>query len=129
MGPVLRAIFDTNLLIADDVRPVTEEIGISAISLSELHYGVLVAEPGQRALRLRRLAAIESRFSPLPVDSAVARNYGLLAHTVQSSGRNPRARSSDLLIAATALTHEAILYTRNIGDFLGLESLVDVRPL
>ena len=75
----MRAIFDTNLLIADDVPRVTEEIGISAISLSELHYGVPVAEPSQRALRLRRLAAIEGHFSALPVDAAVARNYGVLA--------------------------------------------------
>lgn len=125
----MRAIFNTNLLIADDVPSVTEEIGISTVSLSELHYGVLVAEPSQRALRLRRLALIESHFSALPVDAAVARNYGLLAHAVKISGRNPRARSFDLLIAATALAHDALLYTRNISNFLGLETLVDVRPL
>ncbi len=125
----MRAIFDTNLLIADDVPSVNEDIGISAISLSELHFGVLVATPRQRALRLRRLAAIESHFVALPVDAAVARNYGLIASAVRESGRNPRARGFDLLIAATALTHNALLYTRNINDFLGLEKLVDVRPL
>ncbi len=125
----MRAIFDTNLLIANDVPSVDEEIGISAISLSELHYGVLIAEPAQRALRLRRLAAIENRFSALPVDTAVARNYGLLAQAVKLSGTNPRVRSFDLLIAATALAHDAVLYTRNISDFLGLGLLLDVRPL
>ncbi|MDQ6752821.1 MAG: PIN domain-containing protein [Actinomycetota bacterium] len=125
----MRAIFDTNLLIANDVPSVDEEIGISAISLSELHYGVLIAEPAQRALRLRRLAAIENRFSALPVDTAVARNYGLLAQAVKLSGTNPRVRSFDLLIAATALAHDAVLYTRNISDFLGLGLLRDVRPL
>ncbi len=125
----MRAIFDTDLLIANDVPAVPEEIGISVVSLAELHYGVLVADAGQRGLRLRRLAALESRFSALPVDSAVARNYGLVSSLVAEAGRQTRARSFDLLIAATALTHEAVLYTRNIKDFGGLETLIDVRPL
>jgi hypothetical protein len=129
LGNVVKAIFDTNLLIATDVPAVNAEIGISAISLSELHYGVLVADATQRALRLRRLAAIENRFSALPVDAAVARNYGLLAHEVRLSGRNPRPRSFDLLIAATALAHGAVLFTRNVADFAGLEQLLDVRSL
>ncbi|MBG6180476.1 PIN domain-containing protein [Arthrobacter sp. CAN_A1] len=125
----MKAIFDTNLLIANVVPAVPEEIGISTISHAELHYGVLVANEAQRALRLRRLAAIESRFSALPVDSEVARNYGLISHLFAESGRKPQARSFDLLIAATAMTHEAILYTRNIRDFIGLASVLDVRAL
>jgi toxin FitB len=32
----------------------------------------------------------------------------------------------DLLIAATAHAHSARLYTRNAGDFDGLDDLVDV---
>ncbi|MFJ6280048.1 PIN domain-containing protein [Arthrobacter subterraneus] len=125
----MRAIFDTNLLIANDVPAVPEEIGISVVSLAELHYGVLAASATQRPLRLRRLASIESRFAALPVDSVVARNYGLLADAITTAGRKPRARNFDLLIAATAMAHNAILYTRNTKDFGGLDSLVDVRPL
>jgi len=33
----------------------------------------------------------------------------------------------DLLIAATAHAHDAVLYTRNPDDFAGLEGLIDVR--
>jgi predicted nucleic acid-binding protein len=32
----------------------------------------------------------------------------------------------DLLIAATAHAHSALLYTRNLTDFQGLEGLVEV---
>jgi predicted nucleic acid-binding protein len=32
----------------------------------------------------------------------------------------------DLLIAATAHAHGATLYTRNAGDLVGLESLLEV---
>jgi len=34
-----------------------------------------------------------------------------------------------LLIAATAPAHGARLYTRNIGDFAGLEELVEIRAI
>lgn len=33
----------------------------------------------------------------------------------------------DLLVAATAHAHDAVLYTRNPADFAGLEGLIDVR--
>jgi predicted nucleic acid-binding protein len=34
----------------------------------------------------------------------------------------------DLLIAATAHVHGAVLYTRNADDFRGLESFIAVVP-
>lgn len=130
MAGVARGLLDTNLLIADDVPGVEGELAISVVSLAELHFGVLVAqEPLQRALRLQRLAAVESRFVPLPVDELVARHYGRLAAHVRSSGRNPRARAFDLLIAATAIAHDAAVYTRNEADFADVAALVEVRGL
>lgn len=125
-----RAILDTNLLIADQIPRVDDELAISVVSLAELHHGALVvAEADERALRLGRLAAVEHCFTPLPVDEAVARNYGRVASTVRAGARNPLARGFDLMIAATALAHSARLYTRNVDDFAGLEDLVDVRRL
>jgi predicted nucleic acid-binding protein len=43
-----------------------------------------------------------------------------------AAGRQPRARTMDLLIAATAHAHDARLYTRNADDFVGLDGLVDI---
>jgi predicted nucleic acid-binding protein len=79
-----------------------------------------------RSERLRRLLVVERKFDALPVDSAVAASYGQIAAAVVDSGRQPRARSMDLLIAATAHAHSARLYTRNAVDFGGLGQLVDV---
>jgi len=42
------------------------------------------------------------------------------------TGRQPRARVMDLLIAATAHAHRARLYTRNAADLRGLDPLVDI---
>jgi toxin FitB len=44
-------------------------------------------------------------------------------------GRQPRARVMDLLIAATAHAHEAVLYTRNAQDLGGLQGLVEIAVI
>jgi toxin FitB len=122
-----RAVLDTSVLLSDDVAPLPGELAISAASLAELHFGVLVTrDEGVRADRLRRLGLIESQFEALPVDASVARAYGHLAAAIVAAGRQPRARVMDLLIAATAAAHLATLYTRNPDDLRGLEDLLPV---
>ena len=123
----MRGILDTSVVIATDVGPLEGELAISAATLAELHFGVLVArERAVRAERLRRLSFLQRRFDALPVDEAVAAIYGQLAAAVVDAGRRPRARVMDLLIAATAHAHSARLYTRNLDDFVGLDGLVEV---
>jgi len=122
-----RGILDTSVIIAGDMTPIPGVLAISAISLAELQFGVLVAKtPGARAERLRRLSILQKNFDALPVDEAVAVSYGRLAAAVVDAGRQPRRRVMDLLIAATAHAHDARLYTRNIDDFAGLEDLIDI---
>jgi predicted nucleic acid-binding protein len=126
-GPAERAILDTSVVIADGVVPIPGTLAISAITLAELNYGVLVAKTTEvRAERLRRLSLLQQRFDALPVDEAVSVSYGRLAAAVVDAGRQPRRRVMDLLIAATAHAHDARLYTRNAADFAGLEDLVEV---
>ena len=130
MDNALRAILDTSVVIATDVDPLEGELAISAITLAELHFGVLVAKQQKvRSERLRRLLVVQRKFDALPVDDAVAASYGQLAAAVVDAGRQPRARSMDLLIAATAHAHSAQLYTRHADDFDGIGDLVDVVPV
>jgi predicted nucleic acid-binding protein len=122
-----RAVLDTSVLLADDVPHLPHELAVSAASFAELHFGVMVTEdPAVRSARLQRLGLLESRFRPLPIDEAVAREYGRLAAALVFTGRQPRSRVIDLLIAATAVAHGAALYTRNPDDLKGLERLVDI---
>lgn len=124
----MRTVLDTSVLIGDSLDRVAGEVAISAISLAELHFGVLVASTSeQRALRLQRLVAVERRFEPLAVDANVARSYGRLAAAVRESGRRPPARALDLMIAATAHAHGARLMTRNAEDLRGIEELVEIH--
>ncbi len=120
-------MLDTGVVIATDVPPLEGELAVSAATVAELHLGVLVArEAGVRAERLRRLTALQRLFDALPIDDAVAASYGRIAAAVVAAGRQPRARTVDLLIAATAHAHSARLCTRNGDDFAGLDGLVEV---
>jgi len=127
---VSRGILDTSILIATDVTPIPGELAISVASLAELQFGVLVAKTAEaRALRLARLSAIQRRFDPLPIDEAIADSYARLAARVVETGRQPRARVMDLLIAATAHAHDAAIYTRNADDLAGLEDLITIHTI
>lgn len=126
-GPSDALVLDTSIVIASDVAPLAGSLAVSAITMAELHFGVIVAKStAQRAERLRRLSFLQRRFHPLPVDDAVATSYGMLAGSVVASGHQPRRRSLDLLIAATAHAHRAKLCTRNPDDFAGLEEFVEI---
>lgn len=126
----MKALLDTSVVIADDVPELPGQLAVSAATLAELHFGILVAGRTEvRAERLRRLTRIQRLFDPLPLDAAVAASYGQLAAAVVSVGRQPRARVMDLLIAATAHAHGARLYTRNADDLLGVDDYLDVVPI
>ncbi|MEI2714028.1 MAG: type II toxin-antitoxin system VapC family toxin [Nocardioides sp.] len=125
-----RGLLDTSVVIAEDIAPLPGVLAISAVTLAELHFGVLaVRSHDTRAERLRRLSVLQRRFDALPLDDEVAASYGRLAAAVVASGRQPRRRVMNLLIAATAHAHDATLYTRNPDDFTGLEGLVDVQSV
>ena len=127
MGRSVRALLDTSVLIATDVPTLDGELAISAASLTELHFGVMVtADDAVRAERLRRLTMLQRSFDALPVDDDVAASYGRVAAAAVHAGRQPRSRAFDLLIAATAHAHDARLYTRNAADLVGLDDLVEV---
>jgi toxin FitB len=120
-------LLDTSVLIRGEEDP-GDEVAISAISLSELHFGVLVAiDEEARAARLRRLGTIEDAFDPLPFDAAVARECGRLHALVVQRGGGPRRRAFDLAIAATANVHGVPLLTLNAAVFKLIDDVVDVR--
>ena len=103
------------------------EMAISAVTAAELAAGPLLATTRVEAARRQsRLQEVESLMEPIPFDGRAVRSYGLVVAAVISEGRKPRSRFADLLIAATAHAHGLDLYSRNAGDFVGLENLVRV---
>jgi predicted nucleic acid-binding protein len=123
----VRALLDTSVLIGA-ASPGELEGAISAASLAELHFGVLVAlDQDERARRAQRLGVVEATFDPLPIDAAVGREWGRLAAAIAERGSRPRRRAMDLAIAATANVAGVPLVTHNDRDFRVITDLVDVR--
>jgi predicted nucleic acid-binding protein len=124
----LAVLLDTSVLIAD-TEGVEEEAAISVVSLTEMHFGVLVAPDHEsRARRVLRLASVESHFDAIPFDAPVARECGRLYAVVAQRGGQPRRRAFDLAIAATANVLGVALLIHDARDFTIIDDLVDVRP-
>ena len=123
----MRAILDTSVLIAE-TAPHDVDAAISVVSITELHFGLLVAATvEERGRRADRLAAVESTFEPIPVSSQIARTWGRLAAAVADRGGRPRRRQLDLAIAATAIVEGMPLLTYNASDLAIIADLVDAR--
>lgn len=119
-------LLDTSVLIAAEAGP-DGDAAISVVSLTELHFGVLVAQDDDtRARRMLRLAVVEDHFDALPFDAAAARECGRLHAAVAKRGGQPRRRAFDLAIAATANVQGVPLLTYNIKDFQIIDDMVDV---
>jgi predicted nucleic acid-binding protein len=97
-------VLDTPVLIAFEL--FDGESAISAASIAELHFGVFATrDDDERAKRLRRR----------------------LAAAVRDRGGQPRRRTMDLVIAATAVVHGVPLLTHDVTDLAIVADLVDVR--
>lgn len=120
-------LLDTSVLIQGHSDPL-DKVAISAVSIAELHFGVLIASDDEvRGQRLQRLARIEEKFSPLPFDTKVARECGRLYAALARRGGKPRRHAFDLAIAATANVYGAPLLTANAADLKLIHDLVDLR--
>lgn len=137
-----RGLLDTNILIMRNwVAPgeLPNEMAISAITLAELSAGPHQVRPNseqsfydehaERARRLDVLQRAEHEFDPIPFGVEAARAYGRMTAAVVAVGRNPRRRTADLMIAATAVVEGLPLFTMNPDDFNGLGNLLTVVPV
>jgi predicted nucleic acid-binding protein len=126
-------VLDTSIITAlklYDPAELPETFLITAITLGELSYGPHATDdPLKRAARVAVLQHVEATFEPLPYDHHAARFYGQICAAVRASGRQPRPRSSDLMIAATAASNALPLYTANPDDFRGSEGWVEIVPV
>ncbi|XVV15376.1 type II toxin-antitoxin system VapC family toxin [Actinoplanes sp. CA-131856] len=129
-GDVTRGLIDTNIVVhlaALEAAVLPGEMVVSAVTLAELSAGPHhTDDPVERARRTSVLQHTEATFDPLPFDAEAARTYGLVCAAVLATGRTPRRRVADLMIASIAAANRLPLYTTHPAGFVGLDRLVTV---
>lgn len=132
MAEATRVLLDTSVLIAPTAS-ITHHAtlaAVSVISIAELAAGLHTpADPVERLRRQRRFERIQAEYVPVPYTSSAARLYGALNDVVRASGRNPRPRRFDLLIASVAGDLGVPVLTRNPDDFADIHEVVQVVAL
>lgn len=129
-------IVDSNVFIESERRHGTVDLDswkdrgpvfLSAITVSELLVGVHRANtPERKARRSAFVEAILATIPILPVDEQVARVHAELFADLVSRGQMIGAH--DLLIAATAVTHDHAVLTANVAEFSHVPGL-EVLPI
>jgi predicted nucleic acid-binding protein len=115
-----RGLLDTSVFIAGesgrplDAERLPDEAAVSAVTIAELHVGVLAARDVET--RARRLATLEvtADLQVLGVDERVAAAGARLRVHLAEAGR--RLNVNDLWIAATALANGVPVVTQD-DDF------------
>jgi hypothetical protein len=125
-----RGVLDTSVFIAaESGRPLDEdklpvEAAISAVTLAELHAGVLAAtDVDTRARRMATLDAVAD-IELLPVDEAAALMWARMRVHLAESRR--RANVNDLWIAACAASRDLPVITQD-DDFDQLAGIAGLR--
>jgi predicted nucleic acid-binding protein len=125
-----RALLDTNIVIHQGRLPaeaIPAVHAISTITIAELSAGVTRAsDDDERARRLDLLQRVESTYEPISFDLAAARAFGRVNAAGGASGRSPRSRIADQMIASIALANGLTLYTTNDADYVGLDGILEV---
>lgn len=122
------ALLDTSCVIdfPDQLEELAEAAAVSALTIAELAYGLHHDEPLIAAAREARYREILNEFDPLPYSAQAAHLYGAIAASVRKSGRSPRPRRIDLMLASVAAELNAVLLTRNPDDFVGIGDIAQV---
>ena len=117
-------LLDTNacIRILNDSSPVLvsrlKSQAPSAMRLSSITRGELLYGARRSSRVTDNLRLLERFFAPfvcLPFDDACAERYGVLR--AELSHRGELIGPNDMLIAATALTHDLVLVTHNRREF------------
>lgn len=98
-----------------------EEAGVPAIVIYELRYGLLRLPPEASRPRLDALEKLLRPMRVLDFDDACARQAASIRCALERQGTPIGAH--DVLIAATALRHQARLVTRNEREFARVAGL------
>jgi predicted nucleic acid-binding protein len=131
-------VIDSSVLIGlerrgyrpDEITLLTgsNEIVMSSVTVSELSYGIHVADSvARRERRQQFVDALVAMIPVLPFDVDVARFHAELWARMSAAGQ--RIGSHDLLIAATALFWQYEVLSDDLSDFGRVPDLIVRQPI
>ena len=110
----IRILNGTSASLAERLRFIPRsQLRLSSVVKAELLYGA--RKSSRVAENLRLLERFFDTIASLPFDDGCAEEYGLLREELDRAGTP--IGPNDLLIAATARVHRAILVTHNVREF------------
>ena len=110
----IRILNGSSSLLIEHLRAVPRSlVRLSSVVKAELLYGA--RKSTRMAENLRLLERFFDTIASLPFDDSCAEEYGLLREELDRAGTP--IGPNDLLIAATARAHRAILVTHNVREF------------
>lgn len=110
----IRILNGTSSPLIEHLRAVPRSlVRLSSVVKAELLYGA--RKSNRMAENLRLLERFFDTIASLPFDDRCAEEYGLLRDELDRAGTP--IGPNDLLIAATARAHRAILVTHNVREF------------
>jgi tRNA(fMet)-specific endonuclease VapC len=92
---------------------------ISVITMMELYFGAYKSQKFEA--NIAKVRTIEQTFEILAADKEITDVFGAIKASLQKSGN--LLDDFDLIISATALAHNLVLVTNNIGNFGRIEGL------
>ena len=98
--------------------PLTE-VAVCSVVKAELYYGAMKSDNPNQTLAKQRMFL--DAFASLPFDDRAAELYGRIRADLSRKGTP--IGPYDLMIAAIALAHDAILVTHNVREFGRVEGL------
>jgi tRNA(fMet)-specific endonuclease VapC len=118
--PARQAMTEVTNRLEQQLGP-TEDVGIAAITASELLHGVHRATAKHRPRREAFIEAVLAAFPPLPFDLLCARAHARLWAQLASAGIDVGAH--DRLVAATAISAGWRVGTANVRHFQRVRGL------
>jgi tRNA(fMet)-specific endonuclease VapC len=94
---------------------------LSVVTLMEVYEGVELSDT--RRQDERQVRTVLRAVTVLPLNRTVARRAARVRADLRQRGRSVRRRALDILIAATALTYDLTLVTRNHQDYRDIPGL------
>jgi hypothetical protein len=105
-----------NPAVVEWLRTHERDLAVDPIVLGELRFGILLLPRGRKRTALEAwFAAGAQRLHCLPWDATTGLTWAALLARLRAAGAAMPIKDS--LIAATALTHDLVVATRNRTDF------------